>query len=98
MNLQTLLDDARLAAQRVHDVLSAVTGSPITQTIEQRIPGIAGLVEKLVGVEGFAEIAASAIPEVEAGIVVYEELTALGMHPMDPNDIAKLNADKTREM
>ena len=97
-DLKTLLDDAKLAARRIHDVLSAVTGSEITQAVERRVPGIAGLVEKLVSVDGFAAMASTAIPEVEGAIAVYDALTALGMKPIDTNTKAEIDADKTREM
>ena len=97
-DLKTLFDDAKWAAQRIHYVLSAVTGSEITQAVERRVPGIAGLVEKLISVDGFAAMASTAIPEVEGAIAVYDALTALGMKPIDTNEKAARDADKTREM
>lgn len=77
-HFKAILDESETAFQKVHDVLSAVTGSRITLEMEKRVPLIAKLASRLLTVEGFAGAAATILPQAEAAIAVVEVVRAAG--------------------
>jgi hypothetical protein len=63
--------------------------------MERLVPGASGLVEKIVADAGMGAALGAAVPALKAGVTIYE---SLGGKPIDANQIAATDHDKSRDM
>jgi hypothetical protein len=92
--LKTILDDLAAAATKVKTIVNAAAGSPITAEAEKAIPGLSSVVASVVSDAAILGALGAAIPALETVIGLYE---AAGGKPMDANDMARIDKEKTGE-
>ena len=90
--LKTILDDLAAAAAKVKTIVNAAAGSPITAEAEKAIPGLSSVVASVVSDAAILGALGAAVPALETVIGLYE---GGFIKPMDANDMAKIDREKT---
>jgi len=93
-HLKAILDELAAAATKVKMIVDAAAGSQITVAAEKIVPGFPKLVEAVVSDAAILGTLGSAVPALETVIGLYE---AAGGKPMDANEMARIDKEKTGE-
>jgi hypothetical protein len=97
-DVQTLADEVKAFVVKAQSVVEFLETNKTAVNIENHIPHGDKIIAALGGTSKILGMVGQALPYVGVAFAAYETYKALGGRPMDANDIAIIDHDKTRDM
>lgn len=96
--VQRYADEVKAFIIKADQVVSYLAKDQTAVAIEQHLPHGAAIIEAFGGADRVLGFAVKGLPYVGEAFAFYEAYKAAGGRPMDANDIARLNYEKTKVM